>query len=82
MARPKADIPAYTRHSNGRAKVKINGKAHYLGTHGSPESFAKYHAILAAHAAGTLGQEQFRQGGEPIIAELVNSYRFRELDLK
>ena len=79
MARPKADIPAYTRHSKGRAKVKINGKNHYLGKYGSPESFAKYHAILAAHAAGTLGQKPICQGEEPIIADLTNSYRFREL---
>ena len=80
MARPKADIPAYLRHSGGLAKVRINSKAHYLGKYGSPESFAKYHAILAAHAAGTLGQEPICQGGEPNIADLVNSYRFRELD--
>ncbi len=80
MARPKADIPAYLRHSGGLAKVRINSKAHYLGKYGSPESFAKYHAILAAHAAGTLGQEPICQGGEPNIAGLVNSYRFRELD--
>lgn len=79
MARPKADIPAYLRHSGGLAKVRINSKAHYLGKYGSPESFAKYHAILAAHAAGTLGQEPIRQGGEPNIADLTSSYRYREL---
>ncbi len=54
MSRPKSEMPQYQRHNTGQARVEIDHNSYYLGKYGTPESFAKYHAILAAHAAGTL----------------------------
>lgn len=52
MARPKKsllDLPKYRLHrGSGNAVVELSGKTHYLGTYGSPESLAKYHALIAA----------------------------------
>ncbi len=82
MARPKADVPAYTRHSNGRAKVIINSKNHYLGKYGSPESFAKYMLFSQPTLLGLSAKNQSTKGEEPKIADLTNSHRCRELPEK
>ncbi len=34
------------------AVVRIDGKDHYLGKHGSPESWERYHRLLAERASG------------------------------
>jgi len=39
--------PKYVRHSSGQARVVIDGKTHYLGRHGSRESRAAYHRLIA-----------------------------------
>ncbi|HAD21403.1 MAG TPA: hypothetical protein DCF87_04725 [Opitutae bacterium] len=78
MPRPKAEIPEYSRHSSGQARVRINGKAIYLGKYGTPESFAKYHAILAAHAAGTLDND-LPDTTEPTVRIVCADYRQRRL---
>lgn len=39
--------PAYRRHSSGQARVTIDGTAHYLGVHGTPESWEAYHRLIA-----------------------------------
>lgn len=47
MARPKKE-PSYRLHqATGQARVVVDGKTHYLGTYGSPESHARYEKILA-----------------------------------
>jgi Site-specific recombinase XerD len=48
MARPKKDQPSYLLHKpSGQARVRINGKDHYLGDYGSKESWQLYHQLLA-----------------------------------
>src|SRR4029450_1740764 len=48
MGRPKSDPPAYLLHKpSGQARVRINGKDHYLGPHGSKESWQAYHQLLS-----------------------------------
>jgi integrase len=40
--------PSYCHHkASGQAVVRINGKDHYLGTYGSPESHAEYDRLIA-----------------------------------
>ena len=41
-------IPAYVNHKpTGQARVRIDGKDHYLGKYGSPESHEKYDELVA-----------------------------------
>jgi hypothetical protein len=38
----KRTIPKYSHHkATGQARVRIDGKEHWLGKHGSPESFQR-----------------------------------------
>lgn len=46
MAR-RPQKPKYLRHSSGQARVIIDGRTHYLGTYGSPESKAQYDKLVA-----------------------------------
>jgi hypothetical protein len=40
--------PSYLRHkSTGQARVRIDGKDHYLGPYGSPESRERYDDLIA-----------------------------------
>ena len=46
--------PKYALHKpTGQARVRINGKSHYLGPHGSPESHKRYDALIAKWLNGT-----------------------------
>lgn len=40
-------VPSYLRHSSGQARVIINGKAYYLGKHGSKASKQRYDTLIA-----------------------------------
>lgn len=41
-------IPSYCRHKvSGQAVVRIDGKDEYLGKYGTPESWEKYHRLMA-----------------------------------
>src|SRR4051794_34711384 len=59
--------------------VRIDGRDYYLGKFGSPESYEKYHRILAErYARGPIGQPR-SQGARPqsevlTIAELILGY--------
>jgi integrase len=45
-------LPAYCLHSaSGQAVVRIDGRDHYLGRHGSPESHARFERLLAEYLA-------------------------------
>lgn len=47
MARPRATFPAYRLHkATGQAVVTIDGRDHYLGQHGTPESRAAYERLV------------------------------------
>ena len=43
----KLKTPAYTRHSSGQARVRIDGRAHYLGQYGTVESRERYDELVA-----------------------------------
>lgn len=46
--------PKYTHHKpTGQARVRINGKSHYLGLFDSPESHKRYDALIAKWLGGT-----------------------------
>lgn len=48
MPKLKHKSPSYFLHSaSGQAIVKIDGRTHYLGTYGSPESHAAYRRLIA-----------------------------------
>ena len=47
MPRSRSIIPAYGLHRpTGQARVRINGKDHYLGPHGSEESKREYERLI------------------------------------
>ena len=49
-ARPR--IPSYRLHkARNVAVVTLDGKDHYLGQYDSPESWEKYHRLIADHLA-------------------------------
>jgi hypothetical protein len=52
--------PAYQKHASGQARVAINGRDHYLGLYGSPESKARYDEIVRRHLADRLRDEVAR----------------------
>ena len=44
----KGTVPAYTLHkATGQARIRINGKDHYLGEYRSPESRERYSELIA-----------------------------------
>ena len=48
MPRLKHKLPSYSLHkASGQAVVKFDGRAHYLGKYGSPESHAAYRRLVA-----------------------------------
>ncbi len=51
MPRPKASIPEYKFHISGQARVWLDGEWRYLGEYDSPESRAKFFAILQVYEA-------------------------------
>lgn len=51
MPKLKHKPPSYSLHkASGQAIVKIDGRTHYLGAYGSPESHAAYRRLIAAWA--------------------------------
>jgi hypothetical protein len=51
MPRPKKVIPDYQSHISGQARVYLDGRYYYLGSYDSPESKARYAALLATYTA-------------------------------
>ena len=59
----KCSKPAYTLHKpTGQARVRINGRDHYLGPYGSPESRERYDDLIAEWFArrGDIGNIRLR----------------------
>ncbi len=76
MAVRAKKAPAY-RHYKPKdlAVVRIEGKDHYLGRYGSPESWEKYHRLLAEHHAGSEPAPPPTETVRPItIVEVVARY--------
>lgn len=69
--------PPYCHHkSSGQAYVNLDGKEHYLGKHGTPESLQRYSVLIAEHSSGAVIER-----GRPVtvatgltIAELALAY--------
>lgn len=51
MSRPRSTQPAYLFHISGQGRVVLAGQDFYLGKHGTPESYARYYALLAEYNA-------------------------------
>jgi integrase len=51
MPRQRSAQPAYQFHLSGQARVTLAGQDFYLGKHGTPESYARYYALLAEYNA-------------------------------
>jgi hypothetical protein len=61
------------------AVVRIDGRDHYLGTYNSPESWEKYHRLLAEHAVkGSVtptAKQRDKTGSDDLtISELILEY--------
>ncbi|MCA9304889.1 MAG: site-specific integrase [Phycisphaerales bacterium] len=66
-------IPAYTLHKpSGTARVRIGGEYHSLGRYGTPESRAKYEALVEAWRAR--GCPTFRVPQEPCVSSIILGY--------
>jgi hypothetical protein len=65
-------VPSYRLHkASGQAVVTLDGKDHYLGKHGTPESQAKYERLLALYLANgrALPDTLAHAEGDPARAE-------------
>ena len=67
-------LPKYLKHSSGQARVVINGKAFYLGRHGSKASRQRYDAILAEWLASNRSPTYGLDPGQTTIADLMLAY--------
>src|SRR5262245_51462507 len=48
MPAPSGKVPSYCHHkASGRAVVRLDGRDHYLGPYGSPESHERYARLIA-----------------------------------
>jgi integrase len=66
--RPKGSLPSLQHHkSSGRARVTINGRDHWLGKWGSPESRLAYDRLMAEY----LATRRVRDPGEPTTEPTV-----------
>ena len=53
MPANSAKVPSYCRHkATGQAVVRLNGRDHYLGPYGTPESHERYARLIAQWQAG------------------------------
>lgn len=75
MARPKKTSPSYLLHKpSGQARVRINGKDIYLGPHNSPESWQKYHRLLAEYSTSESRTVVVNTEQRLCVAALVAKY--------
>lgn len=87
MARlPSNGIPSYRLHkSSGRAVVTIDGKDHYLGIHGSPESRAEYDRLINLWLTNgrrlpesALSKRREDHGELPVVEVIARYWEFAE----
>jgi integrase len=76
MSKRTPRTPSYCLHrATGQAVVRIDGKDHYLGKHGTPESRAEYDRLIAEWLSN--GRRQFpadHQGLDLTVNELILAY--------
>jgi len=71
MARPQR-FPKYRHHkARNLALVHLDGKDHYLGKFDSPESWEKYHRLLAERAANPSRPDAPTRATGPVVASKV-----------
>lgn len=71
MPRLKHKPPSYSLHkASGQAVVKLDGRSHYLGAYGSPESHAAYRRLIAEWAVARPLATVPKQSPEEIRADL------------
>ena len=71
MPRLKHKLPSYSLHkASGQAVVKIDGRAHYLGKYGSPESHANYRRLTAELAVSKAPKPTPQTSPEEMRADL------------
>jgi integrase len=82
MPRLKFKVPSYCRHkASGQAVVTLNGRDHYLGEYGSPESHAEYRRLIAEWSAIRSPQPTARTTANEILSDLrVNELLVAYLD--
>lgn len=67
--------PGYLLHKpSGQARVRIRGRDYYLGRHNSPESWKKYHQLLAQYAEQADEVLPVIRCDQTSVAELVAQY--------
>jgi len=78
MPRRKSLVPGYLLHRpTGQARVRINGRDHYLGPFGSDESRRKYGELVAAGCAGNVADPLPATGPQdtgPTVGEIVLAF--------
>jgi hypothetical protein len=75
-------VPGYGLHkASGQAVVRLNGKDHYLGKHGSDESHARHEVLIATWLQnGRQPIESGMDGSRLTVNELaLRYYRFAEV---
>ena len=82
---PRTLAPKYRRYKpKNLGLVVIHGKAHYLGRYDSPESWEKYHRLLAEFhapaAAGLPPVDLARTAVGPTVDELLVDYWARRVE--
>jgi integrase len=70
-------IPSYCRHATGQGFCRIAGRDIYFGTHGTPDSLARYDRTIAEWMAKgrTLAPNPMRVGGGTSVADLIDAFR-------
>lgn len=69
-------VPKYCQHRTGQAFVKLGGKNHYLGKHGSPESLPKYHQVVGEWFANGAIRESEDASGQTLheLAQMFSAW--------
>lgn len=71
----KDRIPAYGHHrASGQARVRIEGRDHYLGPYGTPESRAAYDRVVAEWLASGRHFQSPDRRFEITVAELLSAF--------
>lgn len=82
MPRKKIDAPSYRYHISGQAVVTFDGKNYYLGPHDSPESKARYYALLNEYHANGMQMPEHRDTQPAVITVRVVTAEYREYAVK
>lgn len=75
MPRLRQSVPKYRLHrASGRAVVTFDGRDHYLGPHGSPESVREYDRLVAEYLGSGRNAGIINRGFAVSVAELLEAF--------